>query len=297
MSVYARVSPEDKLELVRALQARGHVVAMTGDGVNDAPALRHADIGVAMGRSGTDVAREAADMVVTDDDLATIAVAVREGRGIYDNIRKVVEYLVAGNLSEIVVVLSGLLLFPGLGVPLFPLQLLWINLLTDGLPALALGVDPVDPGVMRRPPRPKDEALLGPRRLLTLLGRGLLLAAAPVAVLALERFAWHEPWEDARGTMFTVLVSAHLLYAFAVRGGGLKGIPANPWLTGAVALGLGLQFGALATPATRDLLQLAPLGAREWVLVAGAGVLPAAILTRLCRTPLAGTRTARKESR
>ncbi|HXF72571.1 MAG TPA: HAD-IC family P-type ATPase, partial [Actinomycetota bacterium] len=130
--VYARVDPDQKLALVEALQRGGHVVAVTGDGVNDAPALRRAEIGVAMGRRGTDVAREAADMVITDDDLATIVHAVREGRGIYDNIRKVVEYLVGGNLSEIAVVVGALALFPALGVPLLPLQLLWINLLTDG---------------------------------------------------------------------------------------------------------------------------------------------------------------------
>ncbi|MGH2674956.1 MAG: cation-translocating P-type ATPase, partial [Actinomycetota bacterium] len=176
--VYARVDPDQKLELVEAARSSGHVVAVTGDGVNDAPALRRAEIGVAMGRTGSDVAREAADLVVTDDNLATIVTAVREGRGIYDNIRKVVDYLVGGNLSEITVVVVSLLLFPDLGVPLLPLQLLWVNLLTDGLPALALGVDPVDPGLMRRPPRPRSERLLTASRLALLSVRGLLMGAS-----------------------------------------------------------------------------------------------------------------------
>ena len=276
VKVYARVDPEEKLSLVRALQDAGHVVAVTGDGVNDAPALRRADIGVAMGASGSDVAREAADMVITDDNLATIVSAVREGRGIYDNIRKVVDYLVAGNLSEITVVVTGLLLFPRLGTPLLPIQLLWINLLTDGLPALALGVDPVDPGLMARPPRPRGAHLLGAKRLALLSRRALLIAGASVAGLAIARIAWDEPWAHARAVMFTILVVAHLLYAFVARAS--RRTKVNVWLIGAVALGIGLQLLIVTWPAAHTLFDTAHLSAREWGLVLVGSPLPVLLM-------------------
>jgi Ca2+-transporting ATPase len=282
VAVYARVDPDQKLALVEALQARSHVVAVTGDGVNDAPALRRADIGVAMGRTGSDVAREAADMVVTDDDLATIVVAVREGRGIYDNIRKVIDYLVAGNISEIFVVVLSLALFPALGVPLLPLQLLWVNLLTDGLPAVALGLDSPDPSLMTRPPRRhKDRLLAGPRiRLLAV--RGMLIASSALGALAVARFTWNEPWNHARAVMFTVLVFAHLLYAFVVRAHDLhrplRWLSSNGWLLFAVGTGIFLQLLIVALPWGHELFGTAPLTAREWVLVVLAGVIPAAIM-------------------
>jgi Ca2+-transporting ATPase len=281
-AVYARVDPDQKLALVESLQASGHVVAVTGDGVNDAPALRRADIGVAMGRTGSDVAREASDMVITDDDLATIVVAVREGRGIYDNIRKVIDYLVAGNLSEIAVVVLGLALFPELGVPLLPLQLLWVNLLTDGLPAVALGVDPPDPSLMTRPPRPRKDRLLAGRRSALLAARGGLIASFALGALVVARFAWDEPWDHARAVMFTVLVLAHLLYAFVVRAHDLRRPPrwlsSNGWLLFAVATGIFLQLLIVAWPAAHELFGTAPLTTREWVLVFLAGVSPAGIM-------------------
>ena len=281
VAVYARVDPDQKLALVHALQARGEIVAMTGDGVNDAPALRRADIGVAMGHRGSDVAREASDMVVTDDNLATIATAVLEGRGIYDNIRKVVDYLIAGNLSEILVVLTGLFLFPEMGVPLLPLQLLWINLLTDGLPAIALGADAIHEGLMDHPPRRPDERLLGSSRVARLLGRGVLIAGVSIGSLALARFLWEEPWARARWLMFTVLVTAHLLYAFAARiparASGRELLPSAPLLL-AVCLGLGLQALIAAWPAAHGLFGASALGPREWALALGAGIIPAVII-------------------
>jgi P-type Ca2+ transporter type 2C len=283
--VYARVEPDQKRALVEALRAGGAVVAVTGDGVNDAPALRGADIGVALGAAGTEVAREAADMVVTDDDLVTIVTAVREGRGIYDNIRKVVDYLVAGNLSEILVVVACLLAVPGLGIPLLPLQLLWINLLTDGLPALALGVDPPTPGLMRQPPRPPAARLLGARRLRLLAARATLIAAASVASLFIARDLFGEPLAHARAVMFTVLVVAHLLMAFVARGPdplapapARLGLPArllgNRWLLLAVGAGVTLQAATALWPPARGLFATAALSAREWALVAAAGVAP-----------------------
>jgi Ca2+-transporting ATPase len=271
VTAYARVGPDQKLALVEAARERGAVVAVTGDGVNDAPALRQADIGVAMGRTGSDVAREAADLVVTDDNLATIVTAIREGRGIYDNIRKVVDYLVAGNLSEIIVVVTALALFPELGVPLLPLQLLWVNLLTDGLPAIALGVDPVDPGLMERRPRPRSERLLGRRKLLMLSARGVVMAAAALGSLGVTRFVWEEPWHHARAVMFTVLVVAHLLYAFVAR---LPSRRMNGWLIVAVFAGLALQALVVLWPAAHPVFRTASLSLGEWLLVIVGGIVP-----------------------
>jgi Ca2+-transporting ATPase len=282
IDIYARANPQQKLDLVNALRAQGHVVAVTGDGVNDAPALHNADIGVAMGRSGTEVARQASDLVITDDNLATVIHAVQEGRGIYDNIRKVVEYLVAANISEILVVLVALILFPELGVPLLPLQLLWINLITDGFPAIALGVDPVNPHLMEAPPRRVDDPLLNGSRLRRLLARGAALAAACMGALVVARYAWDEPWAHARMTMFTTLAISQLAYSFAVhtawRGGGLRatlaGTFSNRWLLLGAGGGLLLQVLALSWEPTRDLLGGASLSPREWGLVAVASILP-----------------------
>jgi len=277
--VFARIAPEQKLDLVRTFQRAGHVVAVTGDGVNDAPALRRADIGVAMGQTGSDVARETADMVVTDDNLASIVTAIEEGRGIYSNIEKVVAYLVAGNLSEVLVVIAGLLLFPELGVPLLPIQLLWINLLTDGFPALALGVDPVDRSLMSMPPRSRDRRLLDRPRLALLAGRAALIAGATVGSLAIAHYGFDEPWEHARAVAFSVLMTAHLIYAFAVRRTpGEPGQPANQWLRAAVAGGIALQALVVTVPALRPVFGTAHLTVREWALVAAAGLLPAAAM-------------------
>ncbi len=291
VDVYARIDPDEKLALVEAFREAGHVVAVTGDGVNDAPALRRAHIGVAMGRAGSDVAREAADMVVTDDNLATIVRAIREGRGIYDNIRKVVDYLVAGNLSEIAVVVACLILFPDLAVPLLPLQLLWVNLLTDGLPAVALGLDPASPDLARGAPRRRGAQLLTAGRIGFLLSRGLLIASAAVASLVVARFVWQEPWPHARGVMFTVLVVAHLLYAFVVRNptarGALASLASNPWLLAAVGAGIALQLVAVAWPPARAVFGTAPLSLREWALVVSGGVMPVVAMLALLPDPAA----------
>jgi Ca2+-transporting ATPase len=284
VSVYARVDPDQKLALVHAFQDRGDVVAVTGDGVNDAPALARADIGVAMGRSGSDVAREAADMVVTDDNLATIVAAVGEGRGIYDNIRRVVDYLIGGNLSEILVVVVSLAAFPGLGVPLLPLQLLWINLLTDGPPAIALGVGPPEPDLMRRPPRRRRDRLLDRHRLMRLTIRALLIAGPVLGSLVIARFVWDEPWATARVVMFSALVVAHLLYAFATGSGGrfADGTTAsNRWLSAAVGLGIVLQILVVSVPAAHGVFGTTGLSFRGWLLVAVSGILPFLLMASL----------------
>jgi Ca2+-transporting ATPase len=277
--VYARVDPDQKLELVRRLQDYDAVVGMTGDGVNDAPALRRADIGIALGRRGSDVAREAADMVITDDDLATIVLAVREGRGVYDNVRKVVDYLVTGNLAEVLVVLTGLLFIPELGVPLFPLQLLWINLITDGMPAVALGVDPPDRGLMRRPPRPRDQRLLGWERLRILLLRSLVITAASLAALLIARYVYDVEWDRARAVLFSTLVVAGLLYSFVVRRG--TGLMSNRWLLLAVAGGFAAQLLIVYLPAAGVLFETVPHDLREWGLILACGAVPSLLLAML----------------
>ena len=273
VSVYARVEPEQKLDLVEAFQTDGQVVAVTGDGVNDAPALRRADIGVAMGRDGSQVAREAADLVITDDDLRLVVKAVYAGRAIFDNIRKVVDYLVAGNLSEVTVVLVGLGFFPGIGIPLLPLQLLWVNLLTDGLPALALAFD-----------RPRGEALSGSLRGSQLLSkrhlgvlaiRGLVLASGPITALAIIR-SQGASWEVGRTALLTSLVFAHLLYVYVVR------LPlsvnlSNHRLTAAVGLGLLLQVALVLGP-LRNVFGVLPLDQSQWLVALIAGVIPVALL-------------------
>jgi Ca2+-transporting ATPase len=272
--VYARVDPGQKLALVEEYQARGQVVAVTGDGVNDAPALRRADIGVAMGRRGSDVAKQASDLVIVDDDLSTIVAAVREGRGIYDNLRKVVDYLVAGNLSEIIVVVVSLLL-GGAATTLTAVQLLWINLLTDGLPALALGVDPTAGDVMARPPRPRSQRLLGGRRLGSLGLRGLLIACGPLSAFAVSRYLLDDGPATARTVLFTTLILAHLLYAFAVRPRGLAGAAK---LVLAVGLAVALQTLLVAIPAMGEVFDVGPLSAWRWVLVLAAAPAPIVVL-------------------
>jgi Ca2+-transporting ATPase len=274
--VYARVDPEQKLEIVEAFQRSGQVVAVTGDGVNDAPALRRANIGVAMGRGGSQVALEAADLVITDDDLNLITKAVREGRAIFDNIRKVVDYLVAGNLSEITVVLAGLAFFPEIGIPLLPLQLLWINLLTDGLPALAFGFDRHRRDLLRRPTGAATSQLLSARRLTTLAARALVLAGGAIAALTIIR-SMGGTWEEARSVMFTALVIAHLLYAFVVRlPPGIHKF--NPRLAIAIGLGLALQsLGVLVEP-VREVLGLVAIDRTAWLVAGSAGVASVAIL-------------------
>lgn len=289
-SIFARVSPDQKLELVEALRSQGEVVAVTGDGVNDAPALHKADIGVAMGRGGTDAAREASDLVITDDNLATIVDAIHEGRGIYDNIRKVVEYLVAANISEVLVVISVLVLFPEVGVPLLPLQLLWINLVTDGLPAIALGVDPIPADLMQRRPRSRVDTLVDRSRVVRSLARGAVIAGSCIAVLVISRYLFDEPWNHARAAMFVTLALSQLAFSFALSGGSTRGaapskhgsvfvrLADNHLLLWGAAIGLALQIAAVNWPPLIEVLGTAPLDLSEWGLVAVAALLPTIVI-------------------
>jgi Ca2+-transporting ATPase len=214
IAVYARVTAEHKLRIVRAWKAHGAVVAMTGDGVNDAPALKEASIGVAMGISGTEVTKEAADLIIADDNFASIVAAVEEGRGIYDNIAKTLGYLLAGNAGELAVMLvAGLAGWP---LPLLPIQLLWINLVTDGLPALALATDPIDPDVLSRPPRHQDAQLIDRAFLQRIALTGFLTAGVALIAFAYEFYADNNV-DDARNAAFSALVLAELLRAFGAR--------------------------------------------------------------------------------
>ncbi len=280
LSVYARVSAEHKLRIVRAWRAQGAVVAMTGDGVNDAPAIREADIGIAMGMTGTDVTKDASDMVVTDDNFASIAAAVEEGRSIYENIRKAVHYLLSCNLSEVLVMLGSTLL--GWPLPLLPIHILWINLVTDGFPALALAVDPKDPDVMKRPPRDPQAPLLDRERFLAVCLQGSVMAAATLAVFGITLSVLKDDLPFARTMTFTVLVVVQLLHAFTCRHDRYSlfqiGVTTNRVLVGAVLVSALLQAGVLLSPWGQEIFKVVPLRADEWWLMAGLGILPFAMM-------------------
>jgi P-type Ca2+ transporter type 2C len=272
--LHARVTAEDKLRIVRDLKAAGEIVGMTGDGVNDAPALREAHIGIAMGRTGTEVTREASDMVLTDDNFATIVSAVEEGRAVYDNIRKALLYLLTGNTGELALMLGAAIL--GLPMPLVPLQLLWINLVTDGLPALALVMDPPDAGALRRPPRPIGAPMLDRHAWRRVLAVGVLEAAVVLAA-----FAWACGQGDlatARTFGFTTLVFCELLRVFGARSQvhlyWQVGVLSNLHVIWVVAVSGFVQIALPYIPLTARLFDLAPL-APVWLVAAGAlGLIP-----------------------
>ncbi|MBN2114906.1 MAG: cation-translocating P-type ATPase [Acidimicrobiia bacterium] len=269
--VFARVSPEHKLRIVEALQAEGHIVAMTGDGVNDAPALRRADIGVAMGITGTDVAKEAADMVLLDDNFATIVSAVREGRTIYDNIRKFVRFSVAGNAGKVLVML--LAPFLGTTLPLLPLQLLWLNLLTDGLLGLGLGLEPPERAVMKRPPySPKEGVFARPAGLRVLLTGAVIGGAA----LILGLWYWHTDNPKWQTMMFTMLALAQVAQALVARSDSesvlQRGLRGNRVLTTMVTLVVGLQLAVVYIPGINDFFGVLAMGPIDLGLTLASGV-------------------------
>jgi Ca2+-transporting ATPase len=277
-TVYARVSAEHKLRIVRAWRKRGAIVAMTGDGVNDAPALKEADIGVAMGRTGTAVAREAADLVVTDDNFASIVAAVAEGRGIYENIRKSIQYLLSCNLSEILVMLLATLV--GLPLPLMPVQILWLNLVTDGFPALALAVEPAEPDLMRRPPRPPEESLLDRPRFVRIALQGLFMALVAMALFVIGQSVLGFDVARCRALTFTGLVFSQLAQSLNCRSERHSlftlGLLSNPMLLLAVLGGAVIQVLLTMAPFTASVLHLVPMTLAEWALAGAAGLLPLA---------------------
>jgi Ca2+-transporting ATPase len=270
VDVYARVSPEHKLRLVEALRKHGHIVAMTGDGVNDAPALKSADIGVAMGVSGADVSKQASDMVLQDDNFATIVAAVEEGRIVFDNIRKFIKYLLAANTGELWVMLLGPLL--GMPLPLLPLQILWMNLITDGPPALALGFEPGEPHVMRRPPNPPGESVFAGGVARDILWIGLLTALVSLAVG--YRF-WDADESSWQTMLFTTLSFSQLALALAIRSDRdfllSIGLLSNTPLLGALGLSFALQLSAVYIPPLQSVFSTTPLTLRELALCVAAG--------------------------
>ena len=267
VSVYARVSPEHKMRIVKALKTKGHVVAMTGDGVNDAPALKNADIGVAMGITGTDVTKEASDMILTDDNFTSIVSAMEEGRGIYDNIKKYIAYLLSCNVGEILIMfIAGLLAWP---LPLVAVQLLWVNLTTDGLPALALGVDPADPDIMNRPPRSQRESVFSKPIKLLIFGVSIIMAA-----VLLPLFHWANQTRGliyAQTIVFTTLVMFEMFNAFNCRSEKYSirkiGFLCNKWLIAAVAISILMQLAVLYTPAFDILFDTMPLSITDWLII------------------------------
>lgn len=276
--VFSRVSPAHKLQIVQAIQRNGRVVAMTGDGINDGPALRAADVGIAMGTTGTDVAREVSDMVIEDDNLQTMIVAVSHGRTIYNNIRKSVHFLLATNMSEIMVMFAAMA--GGMGQPLNAMQLLWINLISDIFPGLALALEPPEPDIMSRPPRDPEEKILRAADFKRLAAESAVLSAG-----ALGAYGWgiaRYGMGPQAGTMaFMSLSSSQLLHAISCRSGdhgifdsGADRLPPNRYLTAALAGSFGIQIMAVTMPGMRRMLGIAPIGPFDWLIIGAASAAP-----------------------
>ncbi len=282
-AVFARVSPEHKLQIVEALQQQGHVVAMTGDGVNDAPALKKADIGIAMGIKGTEVAKENADMVITDDNFTSIVGAVEQGRIIYGNILRFLHYLLSCNLSEILTVFIALMI--GWPLPLVALQILWLNLITDIFPAFALALEPSTPGVMKRSPRDPKEPLLSRSFVALIVWQGLLLAGVTLLAFGIG-LHWYgtkdEGLRRATTMAFMTLALAQVFHAFNARSQNRSMFTGrlftNVWLWGAVAICLILQAAAVYLPLLQKVLRTVPPTTSEWAVIAGTSLLPVVVV-------------------
>ena len=285
--VFARVSPEHKVKIVRGLKANGNIVSMTGDGVNDAPSLNAADIGVAMGITGTDVAKGAADMILTDDNFSTIVTAIEQGRNIYNNIKKSVIFLLTCNFGEVVTMFAALSI--GWAAPLIATQILWINLITDSLPAIALGMDPGDPDVMKeeKPRDPKESFFAHGAGWHAVMG-GLLIGCLTILAFwfgyyergysPFDKNVPEEVLKNARTLAFIVLIACQLFYSLSVRNVKKSvfkiGLFSNKYLIGAIVLGLVLQLGVMFIPFLRNAFGLVMLDSRGWTIAIIAGIVP-----------------------
>ena len=269
VNVYARVQPEHKLRIVKTLKKKKNIVAMTGDGVNDAPAIKEADIGVAMGINGTDVTREASDMVLVDDNFATIAEAVKQGRGIYDNIRKFIRYMLACNLGEVVTMFFAML--AGLPLPLYPIQILWVNLVTDGLPGIALGLDPVGEDIMKRKPVSAESGLFSGKMPFLIIFRGLLIGLCTLGAFAMVNYTTGNV-DAARTTAFMTLVMAQIVHSLECRSEtkGLfqSGVRDNLWLLSAGAFSLLMMLAVVYVPALQGVFKTVELSVSQLGIVA-----------------------------
>ncbi|EKD26934.1 MAG: hypothetical protein ACD_79C00965G0002 [uncultured bacterium] len=267
--VYARVSPEHKVRIVKAWRKKNEIVAMTGDGVNDAPAVKEADIGVAMGITGTDVTKEVSDMVVADDNFASIVSAVEEGRGIYDNIKKFIHYLLSCNVGEIFVMFIASLI--GLPIPMFPIQILWVNLITDGFPALALGVDPIDKNIMNRPPRPANESVITKERAILLSIQGAFIAMCALGAFCFVLYIEKESIERARTVCFIVLAVSQLFHAYNCRSITASifkiGFFTNKKLILATGISFILQIPIVYIGFFQGIFKTVDLNIMDWILI------------------------------
>jgi Ca2+-transporting ATPase len=274
VSVYARVSPKHKLMIVRALKKLGGIVAMTGDGVNDAPAVKEADIGVAMGMTGTDVTKEASSMVLLDDNFATIVAAIEEGRVIYNNIRKFIRYMLACNIGEVLTMFLGMMI--GLPVPLLPIQILWVNLVTDGLPAVALGFDPPERDVMKRMPREPGESIFSHGLAGIILFRGILIGLTTLAVY-ITMICYTADIGLARTGAFVTLVLTQLIHVFECKSESknIFQIPLlnNVYLVLAVLCSLIMILGVVYIPVLQNIFKTVPLHADDWLIAGGLSLI------------------------
>jgi Ca2+-transporting ATPase len=262
ISVYARVTPQQKLDIVKALQKRNHFVAMTGDGANDAPSLKTANIGIAMGITGTDVSKEAAHLILLDDNFATIIKAVKEGRRIFDNIRRFVKYIMACNSAEILLIVIAP--FLGMPIPLLPIHILWINLVTDGLPGLALANEKAEPNIMKRKPRPPGQSMFADGVGMHIIWVGVLMAAITLLV---QKYALTDSGTHWQTMVFTVLLVSQLGHVLAIRSDKYfifeKGFFSNPLLLGAVAATFMLQLAIIYLPFANKIFKTQPLTINE----------------------------------